>query len=412
MNDSAPATSSGTFNGREAALYDAIIIGAGAAGLMCALSAGRRQRKVLLLDHNDKAGAKILISGGGRCNFTNSNATPEYFQSANPDFCKTALEAFPPARFIEMVRAHKIPYHEKKLGQLFCDRSARDIVDMLLAGCQEASVRTRFGTSVRRVQKTAAQLFEVETSHGTFCAPSLVIATGGYSIPKLMATGFGFEIAKQFGLKVLETAPALDGFIFSDPKSKAFCQLAGLSIDCVMSCNQKSFREHLLFTHLGMSGPAALQCSLFWRPGDAISLNLLPECDFFKRAKLKQQSHPMRQLKSILSEVLPARFAELFLLPFAPWATRQIMEVPDAVLEDLSYELHHWTLKPSSTVGYAKAEVTRGGVDTLQLNRRTMEALSIPGLFFIGEVVDVTGCLGGYNFQWAWASGHAAGLAV
>jgi predicted Rossmann fold flavoprotein len=391
-------------------IFDAVILGAGGAGLMCALQAGRRGRRVLVLDHAEKVGGKILISGGGRCNFTNTGTSAAQFQSENEHFAKSALSRFTPENFLQMVQEHQIPFYEKKLGQLFCESSARDIVQMLTLECEKASVDLRLNHSIANVKKESDR-FRVETNHGSFEAPSLVVATGGYSIPKLKATGFGFDLARQFGLRVVETAPALDGFILTDPATKIFCSLAGLSIDSIMSVHDKSFRENLLFTHVGISGPAALQASLHWRPGDEITINLLPDYDFLEG--VQEHRHSRTQLKALLSQRLPARFADLFCeQKFSAIATTALAEISDKTLREVHEALHGWKLKPSSTVGYVKAEVTRGGVDTAELSSKTMESKKVPGLYFIGEVVDVTGWLGGYNFQWAWASGWCAAQVI
>ncbi len=396
--------------------YDVIILGAGGAGLMCAIHAGRRGRKTLILDHSQKIGGKILISGGGRCNFTNTGASASHYVSSNPHFSKSALSRYPSEHFIQMVRKHEIPYHEKKLGQLFCDQSAQDIVQMLQTECSKSGVEWKLGIQILRIsqqhihQQERFQVNILETKE-PFTCESLVVATGGLSLPKLGATGLGYEIARQFGLKIIETAPALDGFTFGSPEKESFQELSGVSIDCVISCNGVSFRENLLFTHTGLSGPASLQASLHWRKGDSLRINLLPELDSFQWF-LKKKSEGNRSLvKNILAELLPNRFSERFcehyfnsLLPLA--------QISERTLAIFCNQLHDWTIIPSGTVGYNKAEVTRGGVDTDELSSKTLEAKKVPGLYFIGEVVDVTGWLGGYNFQWAWASGWAAGQVI
>jgi predicted Rossmann fold flavoprotein len=394
--------------------YDVVIIGAGGAGMMCAIHSGRRGRQVLLLDHAQKIGGKILISGGGRCNFTNKGATPAQYVSSNPHFCKSALSRYPSENFVQMVREHQIPYHEKKLGQLFCDRSAQDIVKLLKTECDQAGVRFELGCkiqSISRLTDNPNERFLISTSAGEFSSESLVIATGGLSIPKIGATGFGYEIARQFGLKIVETAPALDGFTFADAETQSLRELSGLSIDCIMSCNGVSFRENLLFTHSGLSGPAALQTSLHWRKGDTVSINLLPETDSFQWFLKKKKEGSRAIVKNLLGDLLPNRFADRFCELYFP-SPLPLPQVSEKSLETFCKKLHSWTIIPNGTVGYSKAEVTRGGVDTDELSSKTLEAKKVPGLYFIGEVVDVTGWLGGFNFQWAWASGWAAAQVV
>jgi len=402
--------------------YDVIIIGAGGAGMMCAIQAGRRGRSVVLLDHSTKIGGKILISGGGRCNFTNTGASPAQYVSRNPHFCKSALSRFPSENFVERVREHRIPFHEKKLGQLFCDNSARDIVNLLKGECDRAGAYFQLGCQVLKVSRqdepgTEARgfpllderaKFHVDTSVGRLTCESLVIATGGLSIPKLGATGLGYEIAQQFGLKLVPRVPALDGFTFSQADSEKFRELAGVSCDCIMSCNGKSFRENLLFTHTGLSGPAALQTSLHWNSGDEIIINLLPEIRVFDGFLKKKKEGSRAIVKNLLAELLPVRFANRLCELYFP-STLPLPQVSEKELESFCEKLQAWTIVPSGTVGYSKAEVTRGGVDTDELSSKTLEARKVPGLYFIGEVVDVTGWLGGYNFQWAWASGWCAG---
>jgi len=396
--------------------YDAIILGAGAAGLMCALQAGRRGRKVLLLDHMNKVGGKILISGGGRCNFTNTETSHAQFVSENEHFCKSALSRYKPSDFLEMIKAHNIAYHEKKLGQLFCDRSASDIVRMLEAECNTAKVETRLGTEVKGVQQLEASdklehRFEVETPSQKFLAKSLVVATGGLSIPKIGATGLGYQIARQFGLEIVPTRPALDGFTLTNPAYAMIKELSGVSIDCILTCNGHSFRENILFTHKGMSGPAALQGSLHWKEKSHVVINLSPDRNMREVLLKKKQEKAQASLVKLLGEFLPQRFADGFadhFLPHSEEARKAICQVSDKVLLEWAQQINNWSLLPSGTVGYSKAEVTRGGVNTNELSSKSMEARKVSGLYFIGEVVDVTGWLGGYNFQWAWASGWAA----
>ena len=386
--------------------------------MMCAIHAGKRGRRVLLVDRAEKLGGKILISGGGRCNFTNTGASPAQYVSQNPHFCKSALARYPAENFIKMVRDHGIAFHEKKLGQLFCDGSAQNILQLLKSECDRAGARFQLGCQVKTVTRPAANQdarFDLQTSAGALSSHSLVIATGGLSIPKMGATGLGYQLARQFGIRLVPTFPALDGFTFS-PKDTALCrELAGVSIDCILTCNGVSFPENILFTHAGLSGPAALQGSLYWNTGDEITINLLPNISLHEWLLNKKADGDRSLVKNLLAQLLPARFADRFCelyLPSADLLTKPLPQVPESALEAFSHGIHHWTLTPSGTVGYRKAEVTKGGVDTDELSSKTMEAKNVPGLYFIGEVVDVTGWLGGYNFQWAWASGWAAGQAV
>jgi predicted Rossmann fold flavoprotein len=391
--------------------FDAVVIGAGAAGLMCAAEAAKRGRRVLLLEHNDRIGRKILISGGGRCNFTNLDVGPKNYVSANPHFCKSALSRYDPARFVALVESHGIAFHEKKLGQLFCDRSAREIVEMLEKECVDNGVEIRLRCRVKGVDRSAAEKFSVETESGTIEAKSVVVATGGLSIPQIGATDIGYRIARHFGLKVTKLVPALDGFAITEDH-EFFSSLAGISLECELSTQSgASFRENILFTHAGLSGPAALQGSLHWNQGEKLILNLLPDLNPLEWLMSEKQSASRKQLKNLLGERLPARFAELFVQRYHPEAG-ETCQTPDRSLRDLATRLARWEILPSSTVGYNKAEVTRGGVDTDELSSKTLEARKVPGLYFIGEVVDVTGWLGGYNFQWAWASGWATAQAL
>lgn len=390
------------------AAFDVVVIGAGGAGMMCGIEAGRRGRRVALVDHSAKIGRKILISGGGRCNFTNINTTADNFVSKNPHFAKSALARFTPDDFIKMVQAHKIKFHEKKLGQLFCDQSAQQIVDLLVDECKHAGNHFILDCNVKSIEKE--RRFIIKTTRGTFTDDSLVIATGGLSIPKIGATGFGYHLARQFGLRVVATDPALDGFNFSETDLRRFEELPGVSIDTTVHCNQAYFRENILFTHTGLSGPASLQASLYWRNGDAIEIDLLPGFNVSDWLAQKRANGNRAEVKNVLSDLLPKRFAEKFCEMGG--FNSPLNQLNDQRLAALSEALHNWQIKPGGTVGYRKAEVTRGGVDTDELSSKTMEAKNVPGLYFIGEVVDVTGQLGGYNFQWAWASGHAAGQAV
>lgn len=380
--------------------WQVIVIGGGAAGLMCAIEAGKRGRSVLLLEHADRLGKKILISGGGRCNFTNIHATPDNFLSANPDFCKSALARYTPADFIALVERHGIRYHEKKLGQLFCDGSSREIVAMLQKECADARVEILLNCRVEKIG--GASGFHVQTNLGQFTCESLVIATGGLSFPKLGATDFGYRIAKQFDLKLIESRPGLVPLTLNP----AYNDLSGVSVDTITSCHGVSFRENILLTHRGLSGPAILQISNYCREGEPIQVNLLP--DHSARDILGVRSE--MELSNVLSQHLPRRFAQAWCEHFAP--SRPLHRFSQTELETIADRLHHWEVYPNGTEGYAKAEVTLGGVDTGELSSKTMAARRVPGLYFIGEVVDVTGWLGGYNFQWAWASGYAAGQAV
>lgn len=384
---------------------DVVIIGAGAAGLMCALTAAARGRQVLLIDSSNKAGKKILMSGGGRCNFTNMYAEPANYASRNPHFCKSALARYTPWDFIAMVSEHGVPYHEKKLGQLFCDNRSKDILQMLLGECEQAGVDLRVSTSVRQIERTEAG-YRLSTDIGPVASSSLVIATGGLSIPTLGATGFGYEIARQFGHDVLPTRAGLVPFTIGGRLKDLCVELSGTSVDCVVRCNGESFRENLLFTHRGLSGPAILQISSFWHPGDVVEINLLPDRDALEWLQGQQAARPSSELKTLLGEVFTKKMATL--LTDRWFASKPMRQYAPAELRDIAAKLGAWQLVPAGTEGYRTAEVTLGGVDTRELSSTTMESLRSPGLYFIGEVLDVTGHLGGFNFQWAWASGHAA----
>jgi predicted Rossmann fold flavoprotein len=382
-----------------------VIIGAGAAGLMCALTAGSRGRKVLLIDHANKAGKKILMSGGGRCNFTNMYADPVNFFSQNPHFCKSALARYTPWDFIALVSKHGIPYHEKKLGQLFCDNKSRDVRDMLLAECQQAGVELRLDTSVRQIEKTEMG-YMLATDLGPVAATSVVVATGGLSIPTMGATGFGYDVARQFGHDVVATHAALVPFVITDQLKDLCEELSGTSVDCVVSCNHQSFRENILFTHRGLSGPAILQISSFWQLGDAVEIDLLPDRDVLEWLQGQQAARPNSDLRTVLGEVFTKKMATL--LTDRWFASKPMKQYQPAELRDIAGRLGAWQVVPAGTEGYRTAEVTRGGVDTREISSKTMESLKSPGLYFIGEVLDVTGHLGGFNFQWAWASAFAA----
>jgi predicted Rossmann fold flavoprotein len=384
--------------------FDALILGGGAAGLMCAIEAGKRGRRVAVLERADQLGKKILISGGGRCNFTNIHCRPEHFLSANPHFAKSALARYTPADFIALVEKHRIPYHEKTLGQLFCDNSARDILNMLETECRAAGVSIFLKTKIREVHRTTE--FIVMTEGDEFHAPALAVATGGLSIPKIGATSFGYDLARQFGLKIRETWPGLVPLVFDAGDRTRYCDLAGVSAEVVASFADQSFREKMLITHRGLSGPAILQISSYWKKSQPLVIDLAPERDVMAVFRDPKTPRNLSTLKSALQGSLPTRLATRWLDHHSPSAWT------NEALAQLEQQAHAWTIVPSGTEGYEKAEVTAGGVDTDELSAKTMESRTVPGLFFIGEVVDVTGHLGGYNFQWAWASGAAAGRAL
>jgi predicted Rossmann fold flavoprotein len=385
---------------------DVIVIGGGAAGLMCAIEAGRRGRSVLVIEHNERVGRKIEISGGGRCNFTNTDTTPGNFLSANPHFAKSALARYAPSDFVALVERHRIAYHEKKLGQLFCDESSRQIIEMLLRECEAARVEVRTNCRVSEIHKDA--LFVVKTSRGAFEAESLVIATGGLSIPKLGATDFGYRVARQFGLKIISPAPALVPLTLAPRDLASFKELSGVSVPALVRCGGAEFAENFLVTHRGLSGPAILQISSYWSRGETLSVDLLPGRDALDLFDSKRESGI--ELATLLGFHLPKRFAHVWCEMYAP--SKPLKNFSDAELERIAVRLHEWSIAPAGTEGFQKAEVTKGGVDTSELSSKTLEARRVPGLYFVGEVVDVTGHLGGYNFQWAWASGFAAGQHV
>ena len=387
--------------------FDVIVIGAGAAGMMCAATAGQRGRRVLLIEHYDKLGEKIRISGGGRCNFTNLLASPANYLSQNPDFCRSALARYTPREFITLVERHSIAWHEKKLGQLFCDDTALDIIAMLEAECERGGVQWRMPCSVSSVRREG-DAFVVDTPTGAVRTGSLVIATGGLTVPKIGATPFGYRIAEQFGLKVVPPRPALVPLAFDPTALSRYGDLSGIAVDATVSCNGAHFRENLLFTHRGLSGPAILQISSYWNGGDALSIDLLPDIE--AAVWLREERASPAKLDTVLAQRLPRRFAQQWCE--AQQASRPMRELDDERLCQIAARLHDWSVLPSGTLGYNKAEVTLGGVDTRELSSKTMAAARVPGLYFIGEVVDVTGHLGGYNFQWAWASGYAAALWV
>jgi len=384
-------------------MWDVIIIGGGAAGLFCAIEAGKRKRKTLVIEHNSRVGRKIEISGGGRCNFTNIHTTADSFLSQNPHFAKSALARFTAEDFIALVKKHRIKFYEKKLGQLFCDSSSRDIIDMLLAECAATGVVVKSGCRVSSVNHSGS--FHLETDAGLFQCSSLVIATGGLSIRPLGATDFGYRIAGQFGLRIETTRPGLVPLVLDEALRTRMAKLSGISVDAMVTSNGASFRENLLVTHRGLSGPAILQISSYWKPGDSISINLLPDDDALQLLKSHHASDA--ELANVLSRHLPKRFAHAWCELYAP--SQPMKRYTERDLERIAANLRALELVPTGTEGYKKAEVTAGGVSTIELSSQTMEAKRVHGLYFIGEVVDVTGHLGGYNFQWAWSSAFAAG---
>ena len=385
--------------------YDAVILGAGAAGLLCAMEAGKRRRKVIVLERSERIGKKILISGGGRCNFTNLHTAPEHFLSANPHFAKSALARYTPAEFIALVQKHRIPYHEKKLGQLFCDRSAHDITGMLEQECGAAGVTIQTNVTVCEVGRP--DRFVVRTDKGVLRSPALVVATGGLSVPKVGATSFGYDLARQFGVKVLPARPALVSLVFAEPDRRRWCDLAGLSTEVIAAVpgRRETFREKMLFTHRGLSGPAILQISSYWNPEEPIQIDLAPDRNLLAEFEALGYQETSKW-KSLLREVLPQRLAGRWL------EVRPVSGNSVRALAESEQHIHTWEIRPADTEGFGKAEVTAGGVDTDELSAKTLETRRVPGLFFVGEVVDVTGQLGGFNFQWAWASGYCAGQAL
>ncbi len=398
--------------------FDVIVIGAGAAGMMCAMTAGARGRRVLLIDHADAPGKKILISGGGRCNFTNLYAEPENFLSGNPHFCKSALARYTQHDFIALIDKHGIAWHEKTLGQLFCDGSAKAVIAMLLAECDSASVDVRLNhrvTDISRSEIGSQERFRVTTDKSNFTAESVVLASGGLSIPKMGATGFAHDVARRFGLKLCDIRPGLVPLTFTDGELDMMRSLSGVALDCVattsgLSGGRTDFAEAMLFTHRGLSGPAILQISSYWRDGAEIALNMLPDGDAAALLIDAKRDRPRVEGKTVLSDLVPSRLAAALAEKHLP--ARPLGEMPDKVLAALGTLLNHWVLRPAGSEGYTKAEVTLGGIDTDGLSSKTMESKTVPGLFAIGEAVDVTGWLGGYNFQWAWSSGFVAGEAA
>ncbi len=389
---------------------DVVIIGASASGLMCAIEAGKRGRKVIVLDHANKAGKKILMSGGGRCNFTNMDVDASNFISHNPHFCKSALSRYTQWDFIALVSEYQIPYHERDLGKLFCDDSAKDILNMLLAECKKVNVKILLNTDIKNIVKADDELFSVTTSSGDFDAVSLVIASGGLSIPKMCASPLGYKVAEQFGHHIWPTSPALVPFTLQPHDKENLETLSGMSVECDVSNARIRFKENILFTHRGLSGPAILQISSYWKAGEEIEINLLPERDVVEVLKTRQALQPNIKLKTLLTELLPRR-----LLPALfdqQTLDKPLQELSNVLISEIAKQLQQWKIKPNGTEGYRTAEVTLGGIDCNEISSKTMQSNKVAGLYFIGEVVDVTGWLGGYNFQWAWSSGWCAGQVV
>ncbi len=389
---------------------DVLIIGAGAAGMMCAIEAGKRQRKILILDHSNKPGKKILMSGGGRCNFTNYNVTPENFISHNPHFCKSSLSRYTQWYFINLVKQYKIPFHEKTLGQLFCDNKAKDILNMLLSEIEKHNVELRLNTTVEKIEKLSDHHFKIKTDSYEIHAQSVVIASGGLSIPTMGASAFGYKIAEQFGIKIWPTRAGLVPLTLHVEDKEKFSELSGMSVHCIAKSNDMEFNENLLFTHRGLSGPAILQISSYWEPGMFLDINLLPLIDLKEKLKESQIQSPQKQLNTILSECLQKKLVETIVDPTL--SERKLGSLSYRDFENIALMFQKWEIKPNGTEGYRTAEVTLGGVDCNAISSKTMEANEVKGLYFIGEVLDVTGWLGGYNFQWAWSSGWAAGQVV
>jgi len=388
--------------------YEVVIIGAGAAGLMCALTAGQRGRKVLVLDHAGRVGEKILISGGGSSNFTNLYLDSEHYISGNPHFCKSALSRFSQHDFISLVEKHGVSYHERKSGQLFCDGKSREILSFLLEECRIAGVRIQTKCTIRKIEKE--HCFTVKTNSEEYVTESLVVATGGLSMPEIGATGFGYKVAEQFGLNLVSSQPGLVPLTLNKTDLNNFGDLSGISVDAVVSCNEKSFRESILFTHRGLSGPAILQISNYWQPGDEVVIDLLPDLDLVQTIKQWQNERPKAELKTLMGELLTRRLAHRLVELW--YHNKPVNQYSEKEINEIAAIFHKWHIMFSGTEGYKVAEVTRGGVDTDDLSSKTFEARNVKGLYFIGEVVDVTGWLGGYNLQWAWSSGFCAGQFV
>jgi predicted Rossmann fold flavoprotein len=387
--------------------YDVIIVGAGASGLMCAIEAGKRGRSVLIIDHENNVGKKILISGGGRCNFTNRTVSTDNFLSHNPYFCKFALQQFTQNDFLEIIQRHSIPFHEREHGQLFCDKSARDIVEMLIRECENVDVQIALETKILSIMKNDNALFTVSTSRGHYESEAFVVASGGLSIPSIGASSFGYTIAKQFGHHVWEPQAGLVPFIYSPEQSEQFVSLSGIALDAIASIEKHSFRENLLFTHKGLSGPVILQISSYWQHGQRLVINLLPDVQVFETLLEYQSKYPQRKLKSILSLLVPKRMVVVFFESFD--LEKTLAETSHKAFRSIAQTLESWSIIPHETDGYRSSEVTTGGVDCKEVSAKTMESRLVSGLYFVGEVVDVTGWLGGYNFQWAWSSGWLAG---
>lgn len=388
---------------------DVLIIGASASGLMCAIEAGRRGRRVIVLDHANKAGKKILMSGGGRCNFTNMDISADNYISHNPHFCKSALKRFSQWDFIAMVNQYRIPYHERDLGKLFCDDSAKDILKMLLEECKKVKVEIKLNTDIDKIEKSD-ETFTIKSSSGNYKATSLVVACGGLSIPKMCASPLGYKIAEQFGHHIWPTSAGLVPFTLQPQDKEKFSELSGISVNSIVGNKRMHFSENILFTHRGISGPAILQISSYWKPGEAVDINLLPEIDVENWLIIKQSNHPNSKLKTVFTEILPKRLIPIFFDDDT--AEKPLQEFSKIRFAEIAQQLQHWQIKPNGTEGYRTAEVTLGGVDCDELSSKTMESSKVNGLYFIGEVVDVTGWLGGYNFQWAWSSGWCAGRVV
>lgn len=389
---------------------DVVIIGASASGLMCAIEAGKRGRKVIVLDHANKAGKKILMSGGGRCNFTNMDVDASNFISHNPHFCKSALTRYTQWDFIALVDEYQIPYHQRDLGKLFCDDSAKDILNMLLAECKKVNVKILLNTDVKDIAKAENESFIVNTSSGNFSSTSLVIASGGLSIPKMCASPLGYKVAEQFGHHIWPTSPGLVPFTLQPHDKEKLEVLSGISVEANVSNKRIQFKENILFTHRGLSGPAILQLSSYWNSGEEIEINLLPDVDVVEVLKARQAAQPNIKLKTLLSTLLPKRLVPALFDQVA--LDTPLQELSNVRISNIAKQLHQWKIKPNGTEGYRTAEVTLGGVDCNELSSKTMQSNKVSGLYFIGEVVDITGWLGGYNFQWAWSSGWCAGQVV
>jgi len=389
---------------------DVIILGAGAAGLMCAIEAGKRSRNVIVLDHMDKPGRKVLMSGGGRCNFTNNSVDSSNYISQNPHFCKSALSRYSQWDFIDMVQRYDIPIQERSHGQLFCEKSSKGILDMLLAECHKAKVSFSFNTEIQRISKVSDTEFHITCSTGEFSCKSLVVATGGLSLPTTGASPFGHKVAELFDIPVLPTSAGLVPFTLSPKDKERFAALSGIAVPAIISNERQSFSENLLFTHRGLSGPAVLQMSSYWQPGEEVEINLLPGISLIDEFKKEQKEHPKQKIKTILSKHLPKRVVSAFLSE--EQAEKELNATSHKQFEEIAGQIQEWHVKPNGTEGYRTAEVTLGGVDCNEISSKTMESKKVSGLFFIGEVLDVTGWLGGYNLQWAWSSGWCAGQFV